>query len=190
LIGKLTLPISSPSLHFGTAMNLKIVAAIIAGISIVAIPSCIQSQSELNTVMASVDAATKKQELSDAWAYDERTDEMRGEVTRYASIRADGWVPMEPELFVQRDKDRRGLIAIRGSLDESTAPQMLCSDGSLNIKFDENRVQKVNCLMGSSAVVIDSSVFEQLEKSDVTWIEIHTTIGTMQYKFNTKNLTI
>lgn len=129
------------------------------------------------------------EKLAKGWTYDNQVDEMRGETTRFASVRAEGWASMAPELYVYKKQKGAPQIAIRGSLDEPASPQMRCG-GSLNIKFDDGPVRKVDCQMGM-AVLIDPAIIPALRKSKNTWIEIETSIGSeMQYKFNTSKLDI
>lgn len=171
-------------------MNWKAGLAVIGGITIVAIPACMQANAEMEQTFAETDALLEPQKLSEQWSYRDQVDEMRGQSTRVASIRAAGWVPLSPELFVFRDKEGDPYIGIRGSLDEAAAPQMNCFDGSLNVKFDDGPIQEVKCVMGM-AVGIDPKIFPQLEKSTTTWIEIETNQGgPEQFKFSTSNLKI
>lgn len=169
-------------------MNIKAVLAVVAGLSVVAIPACMASNAELEATMAEVDQMDAKQQLSERWTYKSQTNEMRGITTKIASIRAEGWIPMSPELMVFR-VEGDPFIAIRGSLDEAAAPMMHCQRGLLQIKFDDGPIRDVGCLMGME-VGIDPSVFPELQRSRTMWVETWTSIGTQQYKFKTAGLVI
>ena len=170
-------------------MNTKIYLAAVAGLAIVLIPACMESSSEQEANFAKVEAIEEGDLLMERWTYENQVDEMRNETTRNASIRADGWLPMSPELIVFRDKEKKPYIAIRGSF-EKASPQMRCFRGSVGVKFDDGPIQQVGCVMGM-AVGIDSKIFPQLEKSQTTWIEIETNMGgSEQFKFKTANLKI
>ena len=168
-------------------MNVKIVLAVAAGLSVVAIPACMQAQSA-NEALADIDKIAAMDELSHHWSYNEQKDEMRGTVTRIASVRAEGWATMSPELFVWRGKNGVAQIGLRGSLDEATAPNPACFD-SLKIKFDDGPIRQVACNMGM-AVSIDPAIFDDLQKSKTMWIESATNMGTEQFKFATADLKI
>lgn len=170
-------------------MNTKIVCASIAGLSVIVIPACVASNSEYEEVQAEIAAMSATQELSKSWTYTKETDAMRGVTTKVASVRAEGWLTMSPELLVFRDEAGQPIIAIRGSLDEAAAPMMHCEDGFLKIKFDKEPVENVGCIMGM-AVGIDPKIFDRLRDSETMWVETWTSIGTMQYKFQTANLNI
>lgn len=170
-------------------MNRNIYFVIAASVAIVAIPACTQSNSEGQDV--DVNASTTAEQATEQWKYHDQVDKMRGESTRYASIRADdGYLPMAPQLFVWRNRAKQPQIAIRGSLDEAASPQMQCFSGSVGMKFDDGPIEKVSCTMGME-VGIDPRIFRQLLTSKITWIEIETNLGnSQQYKFKTANLKI
>ena len=165
----------------------KRVAAFVLTLTALALPAC--GPSATDNATATVQEIENHKKLAEGWAYENQVDEMRGETTRVASVRAENWGAMAPELYVYKKPEGGPQIAIRGSLDEPASPQMHCG-GHLNMKFDDGAVRQVKCQMGMS-VLIDPAVIPELRKSKTTWIEIETSIGSkMQYKFNTANLNI
>ncbi|MFN3473059.1 MAG: hypothetical protein ACK4ZW_03335 [Blastomonas sp.] len=170
-------------------MNTKIVLTLAFTLLAVGTLATITSNAKLDASIDDVEKVSINEESSEHWTYRVETDDMRGLSTKVASIRAEGWVPMSPELLVFRDETAQPFVALRGSLDNVAAPRMECRGGSLKIKFDDGPIQDVGCNMGM-VVGVNPKVFTRLKRSKTMWIETWTNIGTAQYKFNTANLDI
>lgn len=142
---------------------------------------------------AEIDARNRAYEragrLAAGWTYSDPEDEVQGEIIRSASVRAENWSLIAPELLAMKRSNGIVDLAVRGSLEDSAAPQMRCS-GAVNVKFDEGQFQRIRC-QGDNAVTLDPAILPALRRSKTMWLQIGTTASTAeQYKFNIANLAL